>query len=75
MTDGVEARGHKAYKTLCKQCAILDMPELQMDMVRAGIIIYGLYPSTEVSTDVKLVPAMSVKTQVSYVSILKQGKV
>ena len=75
MTDGVEARGHKGLIRHCANSgAILDMPELQMDMVRAGIIIYGLYPSTEVSTDVKLVPAMSVKTQVSYVKYLEAGE-
>ena len=75
MTDGVEARGHKGLIRHCANSgAILDMPELQMDMVRAGIIIYGLYPSTEVSTDVKLDPAMSVKTQVSYVKYLEAGE-
>ncbi len=47
--------------------AILDMPELNLDMVRAGIIIYGLYPSDEVKKIIDLKPAMSIKTHVSFV--------
>jgi alanine racemase len=42
-------------------------------MVRAGIIIYGLFPSREVSTDIKLTPAMSLKTQVSYLKEVAEG--
>jgi alanine racemase len=44
-----------------------------MDMVRAGIILYGMFPSNEVSTDIDLRSAMSIKTHISYVKELPAG--
>ncbi len=74
MTDGIEERGHKGLIRHCaNSAAILDLPELQMDMVRAGIIIYGMFPSNEVKTDIDLIPAMSIKTHVSYVKEVPSG--
>ena len=74
MTDGLEARGHKGLIRHCANSgAILDMPEYQLDMVRAGVIIYGLYPSDEVTKSIELHPAMSVRTQVSFVKKVPAG--
>jgi len=44
--------------------AILDLPEMRLDMVRSGITIYGLFPSKSVSQLVSLQPAMSFKTRI-----------
>jgi len=45
--------------------AIIDMPETHLDMVRAGISIYGLYPSAEVNRQqLSLIPAMTLKTRI-----------
>lgn len=53
---------------------IIRMPKANMDAVRAGITIYGIYPSDEVERDiVKLLPAMELKSHVSYVKELKAG--
>jgi alanine racemase len=39
-----------------------------MDMVRAGIAIYGMYPSDEVDhNSVKLTPAMEIKSCITYI--------
>lgn len=74
MTDGMEKRGHKGLIRHCANSgAILDMPEYQLDMVRAGIIIYGLFPSTEVRTDINLIPAMSLRTEISYLKEVGSG--
>lgn len=74
MTDGIEARGHKGLIRHCaNSAAIIDLPEMQLDMVRAGIIIYGMFPSGEVGRDINLMPAMSIKTHVSYVKELPAG--
>ena len=68
MTRGLEERGHTGLIRHCANSgAIIDMPELQLDMVRAGIILYGMLPSTEVGTQLDLIPAMSLKTHISYV--------
>lgn len=48
--------------------AIIDLPEFAFNMVRAGIILYGMYPSEDVDkSKIDLKPAMSLKTQVSYI--------
>ena len=45
-----------------------------LDMVRAGISIYGLYPSDEVAQDrVKLVPAMELKSFITYIKTIEPG--
>ncbi|MBQ4251325.1 MAG: alanine racemase, partial [Ruminococcus sp.] len=43
------------------------------DMVRAGIILYGLAPSPKLSGKLNLIPAMTLKTSVAYVKELKKG--
>ena len=47
---------------------IIEMKDAHMDMVRAGISLYGFYPSEEVRKDlVSLYPALELKSCVSYV--------
>ncbi|WP_274421854.1 alanine racemase [Blautia sp. XA-2221] len=61
-------------KHCSNSAGIIRMPKANMDAVRAGITIYGIYPSTEVERDiVKLLPAMELKSHVSYVKELKAG--
>ena len=49
--------------------------ESHYDMVRSGIITYGLYPSDEVSPDLlPLMPAMSFHSRVSHVKTLPAGR-
>ncbi len=61
----------KSVLPLVKHCAnsaaILDMPETYMDAVRPGIILYGMYPSGEVSRSIEIKPVMEVKTRISFV--------
>lgn len=45
--------------------AIIDLPETHLDMVRAGISVYGLYPSSEVDTTrIDLRPALQLKAKI-----------
>ena len=54
--------------------AIIRMKEANMDMVRAGITVYGLLPSADVETDiVPLRPAMSLISHISYVKNIEAG--
>lgn len=54
--------------------AIIDLPETHLDLVRAGIMLYGLYPSTEVSRErVDLWPAMQFKARVAQVRAVPAG--
>jgi len=55
-------------KHLANSAAIMEMPEAQFNMVRAGISIYGLYPSSQVDKNkLELIPAMRLKSRVSQV--------
>lgn len=52
-------------KHLCNSAGIMEFDHHRFDMVRAGIILYGLYPSEEVNKDtLDLQPAMSWRTHV-----------
>ena len=53
--------------------AIMDYPSLRMDMVRAGIILYGCAPSAKVKSRVELRPAMRLKTLISHIKTVKAG--
>ncbi len=54
--------------------AIIDMPHTHLDMVRAGISFYGLYPSTEILRDrIDLKPAMSLKARVIHLKKVPAG--
>ena len=53
--------------------AIEDYSDTYCDMVRAGIILYGLAPSGKLQGRLDLIPAMTLKTSVAYVKELKKG--
>jgi alanine racemase len=61
----------------CKHCAnsaaLSDYKNYHMDMVRAGIVLYGLQPSAELRTPLELRPAMTLKSVVSHVKTLREG--
>lgn len=53
---------------------IIDLKEANIDMVRAGIALYGLYPSEEVNKEnVCLIPALELKSIVSYLKTVPKG--
>ena len=55
-------------KHAANSAAVIDLPDLHMEMVRPGVSIYGLYPSGEVlKSRVDLKPALSLKARVAYV--------
>ncbi|HBT20778.1 MAG TPA: alanine racemase [Peptococcaceae bacterium] len=61
-------------KHAANSAALMDIPETHLDMVRPGIILYGLYPSDEVDkSKISLKPALSLKAQVASVKRMKAG--
>src|SRR5262245_37031134 len=46
--------------------AILQLPESHLDLVRPGILLYGVYPSAEVRRTITVRPALSWKSRVVY---------
>ncbi len=54
---------------------IIELPEMNMDMVRAGITLYGLWPSSEVSKEiVPLRPLLTLKSQIVHIKELGEGR-
>lgn len=54
---------------------IIELPDANMDIVRAGIALYGLWPSGEVSRDiVALQPALSLKSRIVYIKTIQAGE-
>ena len=54
--------------------AIIDMPDTHLDMVRAGICVYGLAPSSEVNLSrIDLKPAMQLKTRIVHLKTVPAG--
>ncbi len=49
-------------------------PAARLDLVRCGIALYGLDPSTELAGRVPLVPALSLKSRVSQVKEIPAGE-
>lgn len=62
-------------KHISNSAAIIDIPELNYDAVRPGIITYGYYPSEEVKKEVMdLKKVMTLKTKVIHVKELPKGE-
>ena len=53
--------------------AILQFPESHLDMVRPGILLYGVYPSTEVRRTIAVRPAMTWKSGIVYFKVVRPG--
>lgn len=74
----VEAMENAGVKFALKHCAnsagIIELAEHNFDLVRAGIISFGLWPSDEVRKDVVLLkPILSLKSHVVYVKEVEAG--
>ncbi len=71
----LQLRGIEIPIKHCSNSAgIVDLPEANMNMVRAGIILYGMWPSEEVKHTMDLEPVMSLKSHVSFVKDLEAGR-
>lgn len=75
MKETLEERGVTFQYYHCSNSAgIIDVREANMDLVRAGISTYGLYPSEEVHKEnVPLKPAMELISHVAHVKWVEAG--
>lgn len=61
-------------KHCSNSAGIIRMQEANLDAVRAGIILYGLYPSPEVEQEpVPLKPLMSLRSHIAYIKTVEPG--
>lgn len=73
ITDLREAGINIPLKSAANSAAIMDLPNTHLDIVRPGIILYGLAPSDEIAHTLSLIPAMQFKTRVVYVKKIPTG--
>lgn len=59
---------------IAESAAILEIPEAHYDMVRAGVIQYGMWPSDEVTHPIDLKPVMKVCAKVVFMKTLHKGE-
>lgn len=59
---------------VCNSAGMIDLPESDLDMVRFGITMYGMYPTDDVTKErLPVTPAMELKTHISFVKTLPAG--
>ncbi|ABR54730.1 alanine racemase [Methanococcus vannielii SB] len=74
LTDLEDSGINIPIKHVSNSAAIIDHPETHLNMVRPGIILYGLYPSELVQKDkINLEPVMSLKCLITHVKDVPRG--
>ncbi|HCG36279.1 MAG TPA: alanine racemase, partial [Clostridiales bacterium] len=72
--EGLSGRGiHFSIRHCCNSAATMRYPEMHMDMVRPGLILYGLSPAPWLQGMLSLTPAMELKTVVSMTKTIPAG--
>lgn len=74
-----EAEARIGYRIPFRHCAnsaaIIDIPEANLDLVRPGIALYGLWPSQDVNKErIQLTPAMELKSTIVLLKEINEGR-
>jgi len=63
------------FRHTCNSGGFLDLPHAHLDMVRVGILLYGVFPSSVCRRIPGIEPVMSVKARIAAIQKLKPGEV
>lgn len=76
MIEMTEKKGvNISYKHCSNSAGIVELPAANMDIVRAGITLYGLWPSDEVDkSKIDLTPVLELKSKIAYIKTLQAGR-
>ena len=75
LLHGIEALGIVIkYKHMANSAATLAYKDSHMNLVRPGLMIYGLYPNKTFSKKIKLMPALSLKSRVVFIKDVPPGR-
>jgi len=61
-------------KHVCNSGGVLNLPEAYFDMVRPGILFYGVFPGDKVDYDIDVKPALTWHARVSYSKRTQPGR-
>ena len=75
MTGLAEKGIRVKYQHLCNSGGFLDLPHAHRDMVRTGILMFGVFPSTVCRRIPGIEPVMSVKAKIAAIQTLEPGEV
>lgn len=59
---------------VCNSGGILNLPEAHLDMVRPGVLFYGVYPARDIKRKIDVKPALTWKSKVAYSKITQPGR-
>jgi alanine racemase len=61
------------YKHISNSAATMELSAAHYNIVRTGIMMYGLYPSEDVDHSIKLAPVMTLKTKIVHLKTIHKG--
>jgi alanine racemase len=70
-----EIKLHIPLRHMANSGAIISHPEAYFNAVRPGLSLYGMYPSEEVSRDIRIRPVMSLKAKIIHIRDMEAGDV
>jgi alanine racemase len=59
---------------VCNSGGILNLPEAHFDLVRPGVLFYGVYPGRDTQRIVEVKPALTWRSRVAYSKITQPGR-
>lgn len=62
-----------ALRHMANSPAILQLPESYFDLVRPGLLLYGVYPTSQLRQAIVVQPALSWKSRVVYFKVILPG--
>ncbi|MBQ8914125.1 MAG: alanine racemase [Lachnospiraceae bacterium] len=72
--DELEKKGMRfAIKHIDNSAGTMELKDNEFDMIRLGIVTYGLYPSDEVDKSVIIKPVMSLVAHIAHIKTLPAG--
>ncbi|HXT12863.1 MAG TPA: alanine racemase [Candidatus Angelobacter sp.] len=73
--NGLAEKGIRVKQHLCNSGGFLDLPHAHRDMVRTGILMFGVFPSSVCRRIPGIEPVMSVKARIASIQKLQPGEV
>ena len=65
---------HIPVRHMSNSAGFIEFPEAEYEMVRCGILTYGIYPSEYVNREkIRLIPAMELKSHIVYIKEVPAG--
>ncbi len=71
--DAAGVAGEPLLRHAANSAGVLDFPESHLDLVRPGLLLYGLYPSGAVSRSVRVDPVLAFKSRVTHTKRIPVG--